>query len=163
MQTVAPFDWAKFFEERVYGTSPHAPTNGITKGGWRMAWADSLGPLQAAAEIANKRVTESYTLGLELDETGKVRDIVPGSPADAAGVAPDMKVVAVNGRRYEKDVLRDAIAASRQSGAVDLLCENKAFFRTYRLDYRGGRRYPALERDAATQDWVMAILSPHVK
>ena len=163
LQSVAPFDWAKFFEERVYGTAPHAPTGGITKGGWRMAWADSLGPLQAARETADKQVVESYTLGLELDEGGKVRDIVPGSPADAAGVAPDMKLVAVNGRRYEKDVLRDAIAASKKSGAVDLLCENKGFFRTYHLAYRDGRRYPALGRDAAAQDWVMSILSPQVK
>jgi predicted metalloprotease with PDZ domain len=163
LQGIAPHDWAKFFQDRVYTTTPHAPTGGITGGGWKMAWTDSLGPLQSANETADKKVVESYSLGLELAEDGKVRDVVPGSPADLAGVAPDMKLIAVNGRRYEKDVLRDAIAASRASGSVELLCENKLFFRTFKLSYKEGRRHPVLVRDSAQPaDHVSAILAAHV-
>lgn len=161
LEGIAPYDWAKFFQDRVYTTQAHAPTGGITGGGWKMAWADSLGPLQASYEVADKRVVESYTLGFELAEDGKVRDVVPGSPADVAGIAPDMKVIAVNGRRYEKDVLRDAIAESRTSGSVAILTENKLFYRTYTLTYKDGPRFPVLVRDTGKTDRVSAILAAH--
>lgn len=163
LRSVAAHDWAAFLRERLDVPLAHAPIGGITAGGWRMAWADSLGPIQKAEEVAHERMVESYSLGLELAAGGTVRDVVPGSPADAAGVAPDMKVIAVNGRRFTKDVLRDAIAASRSSGAVELLCENKSFIRTHRLNYRGGRRHPALQRDAARADVLGAILSARAR
>ena len=90
-------------------------------------------------------------------------DVVPGKPADVAGVAPDMKLVAVNGRKYSDDVLRDAIAATKQSGRIELLCENKEFYRTYTLDYHEGHRYPALTRDTAVHDYVSEILAQQAK
>jgi predicted metalloprotease with PDZ domain len=163
LETIAPHDWAGFFRERVDEVRPQAPLGGILAGGWRLGWADTLGPLQAAEETADEKLVESYSLGFELDKDGRVRDIVPGSPAAAAGLAPDMKLVAVNGRRYGKDVLRDAIAASERSGTVELLCESKEFYRTHRLAYRGGRRHPALERDAARRDFVSEILAARAK
>ncbi len=164
LNAVWPYDWARFIHDRVYAVAPHAPTNGITAGGWRMGWADSLGPLQKSREKANKEVVEDYSLGLSLkDPDGTVLDVVPGTPADAAGVAPDMKLLAINGRRYNSDVLRDAISASKQSGRVELLCENKEFYRTYVLEYREGRRHPVLVRDGAAHDYVSEILSPHAR
>jgi len=163
LNAVAPHDWAAFFRERVYEPQPHAPLGGVNGGGWKLAWVDSLGPVQSANEEADERVTETYSLGIELDKDGKLRDVVPGSPADMAGLAPDMKIAAVNGRRYSKDVLRDAIAASAQSGKVELLCENKEFFRSFSLEYRGGRRHPAIERDAGRSDLVSDILAAHAR
>jgi len=162
LQATWPYDWAGFLREHIYEVRPHAPMNGITAGGWRMAWKDSLGPIQKASEVANKEVDESYSIGIRVDDKeARVIDVVPGSPADQAGVAPDMKLAAVNGRKYSSDVLRDAIAATPQSGRIELLCENKEFFRTYLLDYRGGSKHPTLARDNGVRDWVSEILAPH--
>ena len=159
-----PYDWAGFLKQRVYEVQAHAPTNGITGGGWRVAWKDSLGPIQKARETANKMVEEPYTLGIRVDDKeASIIDVVPGSPADEAGVAPDMKLMAVNGRKYSSDVLRDAIAASPRTGRVELLCENKEFYKTYVLDYRDGSRHPALARDNGVRDHVSEILAPHAK
>ena len=159
-----PYDWAGFLRQRVYEVQPHAPMNGITAGGWRMAWKDSLGPIQKARETANKMVEEPYTLGIRVDDKdAKIMDVVPGSPADDAGIAPDMTLTAVNGRKYSSDVLRDAIAASPRTGRVELLCENKEFFKAYVLDYRDGSRHPALARDNGVRDHVSEILAPHAK
>ncbi|MEQ1833637.1 MAG: M61 family peptidase [Candidatus Eisenbacteria bacterium] len=161
LNSVWPYEWAAFIHDRVYAVAPHAPTNGITAGGWRVGWADSLGPIQKSRETADKKLDESYSLGVLLKaETGDIIDITPGSPADAAGLAPDMKLIAVNGRRYSSDVLRDAIAATRQSGRIDLLCENKEFFRTFALEYREGRRHPVLVRDNGVRDFVGEVLAP---
>jgi predicted metalloprotease with PDZ domain len=162
LNAVVPYDWDAFFRERVYEVREHAPTGGIERGGWRVAWTDTLGPIQKAIEVAGKTVDERYSLGFELDENGKVTDVVPGSTADRAGVAPDMMLVAVNGRRYDRDTFRQAIAATRGSSAgVELLCENKGFFRTFKLDYRGGARYPVLARNRMGPDIVSEILAPH--
>jgi predicted metalloprotease with PDZ domain len=164
LQATWPYDWAGFLRERVYTVQPHAPVNGITAGGWRMTWKDSLGPIQKAREVANKTVEEPYSLGIRVDDKdAKIIDVVPGSPADEAGLAPDMKLAAVNGRKYSSDVLRDAIAASPRTGRVELLCENKEFFKAYTLDYRDGRRHPALARDNGVRDHLSELLSPHAK
>lgn len=160
LNAVQPYDWKGFFQQRVMDVAPHPPTGGLTEGGWRLAWADSMGPLQRAVEAESKKLDESYSLGLKIEENGHVVDIVPGSPADAAGIAPDMQLVAVNGRRFSNDVLRDAIAATLKSGQVELLCENKEFFQTHTLRYRDGKRYPALVREASRPDVVSPILTP---
>lgn len=161
LDKVAPYDWAAFFRERVYTPRAHPPLGGINAGGWKMAWTDSLGPMLTARETGDESVTETNSIGIELDKNGNIADVVPSSPADQAGLAPDMKLVAVNGRRYSKDVLRDAVAASRESGHIDLLCENKEFFQAHRLSYRDGRRYPVLERDTSKRDLVSDILTAH--
>ena len=129
-----------------------------------MSWADSAGPLQKARDMVNKMVSEDYSLGITVkDPDGTVVDVVPGSPADSAGVAPDMKLIAVNGRRYSADVLRAAIAASKQSGHVELMCENKEFYRTFTLEYHEGSRHPLLVRDGGAHDYVSDILAPHAR
>ena len=43
-----------------------------------------------------------------------------------------MKIVAVNGRRFTPEVLRDAIKAAKNSNAtIDLLVENTDYYKTY--------------------------------
>ena len=160
---VQPYDWAKFLRDRIYTVQKNPPTAGITKGGWHTAWVDTPGPMQKANEAANKDVDETYSVGFSLDEpTGGVKDVVPGSAADRAGVAPEMKLLGVNGRRWNKELLRDAIAAAKTDGPIELLLENQEFFRTAKLAYRDGRRYPALVRTAGERDWVTEILTPRV-
>jgi hypothetical protein len=72
-----------------------------------------------------------------------------------------MKLVAVNGRRWSKDVLRDAVRATRdRRQPLELLAENGEFFRTFRLKYDGGERHPDLEREAGKPDLLGTILKP---
>jgi hypothetical protein len=70
-----------------------------------------------------------------------------------------MTLMAVNGRRWNPSVLRDAIKRST-SRAVELLVENGEFLKTYRLDYAGPERYPHLERDTARPDLLSSIIRP---
>ncbi len=44
-------------------------------------------------------------------------DTVEGLPAAIAGIGPGMKLIAVNGRRYSPEVLRDALKAGRTDAA----------------------------------------------
>ena len=61
-----------------------------------------------------------------------------------------MKILAVNGRTYEIERLREALRDARTSRkALELLVENGEFTRTYQINYHDGERYPHLERDSS--------------
>jgi hypothetical protein len=56
-----------------------------------------------------------------------------------------MKLIAVNGRRWSPETLREAIRAAKNSKEpIELLTENDDYFYTYAVDYHGGERYPHL-------------------
>jgi predicted metalloprotease with PDZ domain len=82
------------------------------------------------------------------ENSDEVGDVIHGSPAAQAGIAPGMKLVAVNGRRWTPEILREAIRRAKGgSEPIELLVENEEYFHSYRIDYHGGERYPHLERN----------------
>jgi predicted metalloprotease with PDZ domain len=88
----------------------------------------------------------------------EIIDVIPGSAATLAGIAPGMKLVAVNGRRWSPDDLHAAIRQAKSGGEpIQLLIENEDFFQTYRVDYHGGERYPHLERISGKPDLLSEI------
>ena len=73
----------------------------------------------------------AYSIGLELREDGTITDTIEGMPAAVAGIGPGMKLIAVNGRQYSPEVLRDALKAGqgqhhspRTSGREHRLLQN---------------------------------------
>jgi predicted metalloprotease with PDZ domain len=81
-------------------------------------------------------------------------------PAFKAGISPGGKLIAVQGREFTPDRLKDAIAATANGTPLELLIKDAEVYRTYRVDYRDGLKYPHLERIAGTQDHLSAILAP---
>ena len=103
----------------------------------------------------------SYSLGLKLGEEGAISDVVPGLPAANVGLGPGMKVVAVNGRAYSIEGLREAIRAAKTSaGPIELLVQNGGSLKTYQLTYHAGERFPHLERDSSRPDLLQQIIKP---
>jgi predicted metalloprotease with PDZ domain len=165
LNSVAPYDWRKFWLTRLNSTSLHAPLNGIEAAGWKLVYSDKRNlPLDVGAE-ERKRCNERYSIGLLLDEDGTITDVVANSPADVAKLAPSMKIVAVNSRTFSVDRLREAIkgAAHAGSGPIELIVTNSDYYQTVHIDYHGGLRYPHLERTEAQPDLLGSIISPHAK
>jgi predicted metalloprotease with PDZ domain len=82
-------------------------------------------------------------------------------PAAVAGIGPGMKLVAVNSRQYTPEVLRDALKAGKNGTApLELLIENTDYYKTYKIDYHGGERYPHLVRDDSKPDLLTEIYKP---
>ncbi len=161
LNEIAPYDWAKFFHERLESTSPEAPVGGIEAGGWRLAYTPQPPQLLKDREDVRKTVDASYSLGLSLNEEGLVEDSIVTLPAYKAGIAPGMKLVAVNGRRFTKEVLHDALKASaRSTSPLELLVLNGEYYKTDAVDYHGGERYPALVRVSDKPDVLDEILKP---
>jgi predicted metalloprotease with PDZ domain len=90
-----------------------------------------------------------------------VRDVIPGSPAYAAGLGPGMKLIAVNGRKWSKDVVRAALRGSvNNQQAIALLAENGEYFSTYQVNYHEGERYPHLVREDGRPNILDEIIKP---
>jgi predicted metalloprotease with PDZ domain len=168
LNAVAPADWATFLRDRVERVTPHAPVGGIEAEGWRLAWRDSSSDVYKASEVVDKRIELKYSLGLTIanDESGgkagEIADVVPGSAADRAGISPGMELVAVNGREWTKDVLHEAVRATAHGEPLELLLKNADYFRTCKLDYKGGERYPWLERIPGRPDLLSELIKPRV-
>jgi predicted metalloprotease with PDZ domain len=162
---VAPHDWKGFLSARVYQPTPHAPLDGITKGGWRVVYTETRNDFLRAAEGNLRRIDAMYSIGLRArTNDGVLSDVFVDSPAGKAGLGPGMQILAVNGVRFSADVLRNAIkASSTASGALMLEVQNDDVVKTVALDYRGGPREPHLERDMSKPDVLAQILTPRAK
>ncbi|MDQ6676928.1 MAG: M61 family peptidase, partial [Acidobacteriota bacterium] len=164
LNAVQPYDWTKFLRTRLNSTDAHAPLGGVTGSGWKLVYTDSPGQLWRDSESANKSTNVADSLGMRVKEDGSVLDVRIGSAAQKAGIAPAVKVMAVNNRAYSPTVLHDAIKEAAKSAApMEVLVRDGEIFKTFRVDYHAGERYPHLERDAAKPDLLSAIITPLVK
>jgi len=160
----AQYDWLTFFTTRLESLSPRAPLGGIEGGGWKLIYRDTRSAVQEAVEEVRKVVDMSVSLGIQIEEEGSIGDVIPGTPAAKAGVAPKMKLIAVNGRGYTPRILRDAVrAAMKDSSPIRLLTELGEYYTTFNVDYHGGERYPWLERDTSKADILSQIIRPVAK
>jgi len=166
LNAVQPYDWATFLRDRIWKVQPRAPLAGLELGGWKLVYNDVEPELTKANEETSKLYDFWYSLGMTVQgdgtsgdaDDGIIRDVIPGTPAAAAGVGPGMRLVAVNGHRYSEKGLRDALKAGKASkDPLELLVENLDTFKTCKVDYHGGEKFPHLERDGSKPDYVSAI------
>jgi predicted metalloprotease with PDZ domain len=159
LNEVAPYDWRGFLSERMTNHGPGAPLGGIEGSGWRLVYDDNPSELMKAREGDRKSVNAAYSIGLSVHDDGRISDTIENMPAAKAGIGPGMKVVAVNGRRFSAEVLGDALKAAKTgSEPIELLVENTDYFKTFKIDYHGGEKYPHLVRDESKPDMLSDIL-----
>ncbi len=159
LNTVLPYDWRGYWTERLERIKAGAPLEGLTASGWRVVYSSEPTSAAKGYEAMYKEVDLRYSLGFTLLDDGNVMsNLIPGSAADQAGVTPGGKLVAVDGRKYSKEVLGDALkTGGAEPRAIALLVEKDNTFRTIEMRYAGGPRHPRLERDAAIPDTLTAI------
>ena len=159
LNQIAPYDWRGFWTERLTNHGPGAPLTGIENGGWKLEYSGTASPVMKAWERARDVLDARYSIGLLLDPKGVIIDTVEGMPAAKAGIGPGMTIVAVNGRRFTVPVFTDALRATASSSQdLELLVENTDYFKTYKLDYHGGEKYPHLVRDESKPDMLGEII-----
>jgi predicted metalloprotease with PDZ domain len=166
LNDVLAYDWKGFFHSRLTSLKPQPPMGGITQGGWKFVFNATPNKLLSARDKAEKRIDLRFSLGIVIDngEDGHaIIDVAPGSAADKAGVGPGMRLLGVNGRKFDDDLLKDAVAATPTAKHVDLLLENATYFVNARVDYDGGPRSPHLERVANSPDVLANVIAPRLK
>lgn len=161
LNEVQPHDWTRFLRDRLDTNAAPAPLDGLARGGWKLGYSETPSESLKAAEADGKYNDFSHALGVRVDQDGRLVDVLWDSPAFRAGLSPAMSVVAVNWRAYKGDVLKDAIAANKDGRSpIELLLREGDAFRAVRIDYRGGLRYPVLERVTGTEDRLGPVLAP---
>jgi predicted metalloprotease with PDZ domain len=165
LNAVQPYDWAGFFHRLVDETSTHAPLEGIEQAGWKVTYVGSRSDYWKAVEAEHKYVDLTYSIGMKVkEEDGIILDVRWDGPAQRAGVAPAVKLVAVNGRQFTPAVLREAVAETA-SGAkpIELLIRNGEYYETHRVEYSGGERYPHLTRIDGSEDLLGRIIAAQAR
>jgi predicted metalloprotease with PDZ domain len=148
---IAPYDWAGFLRERVDGHGPII--DGIQASGWKLVYTDKQSEAFSAIEQRQKGANLSYSLGLTLGSKGNITDVLWDSPAFNAGIGTGMTLIAVNGKQFSAEVIKDAVTAAKTSTApIELLVKQFDQYQTIKLDYHGGLQYPHLERIAGKPD-----------
>jgi predicted metalloprotease with PDZ domain len=164
LNQVVAHDWAKFLRDRLDSKSPHAPLGGIENGGWKLIYNDQKNTTVEAQEKTANTLDMSFSIGAIATKDGDLRDVIPGTPAFAAGLAPGMKIIGVNGRKWSRDVMRAALKAAMNSKEpIAILAENGDYYNTYNVDYHGGEKYPHLVRNEGQTDLLGEIIKPLTK
>ncbi len=159
LSQVVPYDWRGFWTERLTTHNQHAPMGGVEGSGWKLVYDDKRTEMMRAEEEDIHAFDASFSIGLQAKEDGDIVDTIEGMAAARAGIGPGMKLVAVNGRRFTAQVLRDALASGKGgSQPLRLLIENTDYFRTFDLDYHEGEKYPHLVRDESKPDVLTDIV-----
>lgn len=159
LHAIAPFNWSAFLRQRLDDHDPSTLLNGLTRSGWKLVYSEQPSEYAKNSD-ANRKVTGfAYSLGFDLDKDGKLTHVMWDSPAFRAGLAPSVQLIAVNGFAYKPELLREAITRAKDGGGVELLVRAADRYRTVTIDYRGGLRYPRLERIEGTTDRLTQILT----
>jgi len=158
LNQVVSYDWRGFWTERLTNHGPGAPLGGIEGSGWKLVYDEVPSEMERGGESNWHFIDVKYSIGIDLRENGTITDTIEGMPAAQAGIGPGMKLIAVNGRQYSAEILRDALKAGKSGTApLELLVENTDYYKTYKLDYHGGERYPHLVRDDSKPDLLSEI------
>jgi len=161
LNQVAPYDWRAFWTERLTRDGPGAPLQGLQASGRKLVYDDVPSTLWKAEESEGGIGAAAYSIGLWIRKDGTIVDTSEGMPAAKAGIGPGMKVLAINGRRFSKEVLVDTLKAGKNgSEPLELLVENTEYYKTFKLNYHGGEKYPHLVRDESKPDTLSEIIKP---
>jgi predicted metalloprotease with PDZ domain len=161
LNAVQPFDWTSFLKERITSKVNHAPTGGITAGGYRLVFDDKPNEFTRAEESRTHGVDAWYSLGLTTAADNAISDVLMNSPAFQAGLGPGMKIVAINGRTASDELLRAAINETKAgSKAIELILENTGYFKVVKIEYQGGAKHPHLVREGSGVAPLDEILKP---
>ena len=171
LRAVQPYDWAGFLHNWLDGVGQQVPLlSGIEASGWRLVYTDEPNRYQNAlenvgeGELEAKGVDEMFSVGLFLENTGKVADVLWDGPAFKAGLAPGMKLTAVNGQPYSTQVLRAGIIHAQKTGQpLHIRAQIDGTVELYTVHYDGGLKYPHLVRIPGKTDYLERILAPQLQ
>lgn len=164
LKAIADYDWDSFLQRRVMTAQESLPMEVIEKLGYRLRYTDKAptNPPPPPGSGPDPDITAADSLGITI-VSGQITAVVPGMPADKSGLAPGMKVIGVNSKRFTTNRLRDALADSISRKNVEFLLEEGDEFRTIVVPYSDGVRYLELTRLEGKPDVLGDIVKSKAK
>jgi predicted metalloprotease with PDZ domain len=162
LKQLADYDWDTFFARHVTATQEDLPLDVIGRCGYRLQYTTKspafLDYLQQRA--GGDLLSARDSLGLTFHGDGRIAEVAPGLPGDKAGLAPGMRVLGINSKKFSRERLDDALADSVARRKIEFLLLDGEQFRTVTVEYRDGVRYLELVRNQERPDFLGAILKP---
>ncbi|HET7569164.1 MAG TPA: hypothetical protein VFK96_01080 [Gammaproteobacteria bacterium] len=159
LNNVVKYDWANFLESRLMGHGNLSKA--FEAEGWKLVYNDKPSDAVKAFEGRFHYVDLEYSLGINVDHDGKMRDVLWNSPAFKAGLSPGMVIQGVNGKKFSTDALKDAVKEAKTDKApIKLLVTNFNDYKTVTIDYHGGLKYAHLVRIKGRPDYLSQVLAP---
>jgi predicted metalloprotease with PDZ domain len=147
LAAVAPGQWRELIRGHLDSLGPHALLAGLESSGWKLSYSPEKNTYIEAHQRRKKLTERQWSIGLIVDDKDLIVDTVEERAAARAGAGPGMQVVAVNGRKYSAEALDAAIAAAHASHQpIELLVLNGDYYRTLKVEYFDGARFPHLTR-----------------
>jgi predicted metalloprotease with PDZ domain len=160
LNRIEPYDWRSFLRTRLDTAGGMAPLDGIRRGGYRLVYTSTQSEITKDAESRARNTSLTYSIGATVDSAGKFTAVQWDGPVFRAGLAAGATLVAVNGIAFDGERLKAAVKATAEGKPLDLLVRQADVFRTVRIDYAGGLRYPQLERIEGAPALLDEILAP---
>jgi predicted metalloprotease with PDZ domain len=162
LNSVAAYDWRGFLLERLNSHAAHAPLGGIEHGGYKLVYSTDPTNYEQAEDDHYKEVDAWYSVGLRVNSSsGSIQDVRMNSPAFKAGLGPGTKLIAVNGHGFTAEAFKQGIRTAKgATEPIELIVASDNEFRTVRLDYHDGEKYPRLERVPGAPDLLDEIVKP---
>jgi predicted metalloprotease with PDZ domain len=161
LNAVAPYDWAGFLRQRLDSLAPSTPVESVENSGWKLVYNEQPNEFQQNEDTVRKRLNLNLSIGMVLEDDGTIGDVIHDGPSYQAGIAPGMKITAVEGHQFTAEGLKDAIDAAKSSSTpIQLIIANGVELHTYSIDYHGGLRYAHLERNNNAPDYLSEIYRP---
>jgi predicted metalloprotease with PDZ domain len=158
LQSVQPYDWAIFIESRFYAALRPGQLDQADVTGWKLAFSDAPKELVPLAEGDLR-----FSLGFNVSTAGIIYAIQTGSLAERAGIKDNTTILGVNGLRFTRAKLREAIRHTAKPDApksIELLLADTERYFTVRLDSLSGERFPVWSRAETKADQLSRIVAP---
>lgn len=157
-------DWSSVVTAWIKEPQPALPLDVVARIGYRIEYNSEPTDYQKKRERDSHYASAYHSLGMSVNSSGVVHgSIVPGMAADAAGIAPGMKVIGVNGKKFTLDRFRDGLKDSTTRRQVELLILDGDLYKTVVIPYEGGARYLKLVRDEERPDRLADIMKGRVE
>lgn len=161
LDTIHPNDWESLLRQRLDENASGAPLRGLELGGYRLVYRDVPSATQSHTQSTYEYVDLSYSGGLSVGNDGIISNVIWDGPAFNAGLTVGAQIVAINSYTYSSSLLANTIAtAADEQNDIVLLVKNGDRYRRIELDWRGGLRYPHLERTGSGPAGIDRLLEP---
>ena len=162
LDELADQPWAKLIDQKINQTEEEFDPVGMALIGYQCIYTDQKSDYQKQMESERSQQRYQKSVGMAVNEDGIIGNVVPGSPADQAGLYDGVIVVGVNGKTFSYKLFENAVRNTSTSGNLTLLTLEADTFFEYKIDYNGGLRYSKLVPVDGKRDWLKEIMAPKV-
>ncbi len=161
LNAVQPLDWASFLRTRLDSHTEVAPKDGLTRAGWKLEYTDLPSSHDKYTEEQRHVTDFNYSLGFSVGKEARIESVEWNGNAFKKGMTSGATLLAVNGRTYKPELLKEAITAAKTGAQpIELLLKKDDRYHMVSFDYHEGLKYPHLVRIEGTPDRLSDILAP---